>query len=64
MKVTDLNGCQIEIIDLNEAIRITADYKEYHHEDKRFSEFDKRQKAYWRDMYEKLTAIKEQVTTL
>ncbi len=64
MKVTDLNGFQIEVTDLDEAIRITADYKEYHHKDKRFSEFDKRQKAYWRDMYEKLTAIKEQVTTL
>lgn len=61
MKVTDLNGCQIEIIDLNEAIRITAEYKEYRHEDKKFSEFDKRQKAYWTDMYEKLTAIKEQL---
>ncbi|KQB98917.1 MULTISPECIES: hypothetical protein [Bacteroidota] len=64
MKIIDLNGFQIEVTDLDEAIRITADYKEYHHEDKRFSEFDKRQKAYWRDMYEKLTAIKEQVTTL
>lgn len=42
MKVTDLNGCQIEIIDLNEAIRITAECKEYRHEDKSFSEFDKR----------------------
>ena len=63
MKIIDLNGFQIEVTDLDEAIRITADYKEYHHEDKRFSEFDKRQKAYWRDMYEKLTATKEQVTT-
>ncbi|PRZ28056.1 hypothetical protein [Flavobacterium granuli] len=62
MKVTDLNGCQIEIIDLNEAIRITAECKEYRHEDKSFSEFDKRQKAYWSDMYEKLTAIKEQLS--
>ena len=62
MKIIDLNGFQIEVTDLDEAIRITADYKEYHHEDKRFSEFDKRQKAYWSDMYEKLTAIKEQLS--
>jgi hypothetical protein len=63
MKVTDLNDCQIEITDLEEAIQITAEYKEYRHEHKGFSDFDKRQKAYWTDMYEKLTTIKEQLTT-
>ncbi|CAD0003998.1 hypothetical protein [Flavobacterium salmonis] len=61
MKITDLNGCQIEIIDLNEAIRITAEYKEYRHEDKSFSEFNKRQKIYWTYMYEKLTTIKKRL---
>jgi hypothetical protein len=63
MKVTDLNGCQIEVTDLEEAIQITAEYKEYRHKDKGFSEFDKRQKVYWVDMYEKLKVIKEQLTT-
>ena len=63
MQVTDLNGCLIEVTDLDEAIRITADYKEYRHKDKSFSEFDKRQKTYWSDMYEKLRAIKAQLTT-
>ncbi len=58
MKVTDLNGCLIEVTDLEEAIKLTAQYKEYEHENKSFSEFDKRQKAYWTDMYEKLMAIK------
>ena len=43
MKVTDLNGCTIEATDLDEAIKITARYKEYRHENKAFSEFDKRQ---------------------
>lgn len=62
MKVTDLNGCPIEVTDLDEAIRITAEYKEYEHISERFSEFDKRQKAYWADLYGKLTAIKEQLT--
>ena len=61
MKVTDLNGCLIEVTDLDEAIRITADYKEYRHKDKSFSEFDKRQKAYWVDIHEKLTAIKKRI---
>jgi hypothetical protein len=62
MKVNDLNGCPIEITDLKEAIKIARRYKEYRHEDKNFSEFDKRQNAYWSDMYEKLTAIKEQLS--
>ncbi len=63
MYITDINGCSIEVTDLDEAIRITAECKEYRHRDKSFSEFDKRQKIYWTDMYEKLTAIKEQVIT-
>ncbi len=61
MKVTDLNGCTIEVTNLDEAIAITAQYKEYSHEDKNYSELDKRQKAYWTDMYKKLTAIKERL---
>lgn len=61
MKVTDLNGCPIEVTNLDEAIGITAQYKEYSHEDKNYSELDKRQKAYWTDMYKKLTAIKERL---
>lgn len=64
MKVTDLNGCSIEVTDLDEAIKMTAQYKEYEHENKCFSEFDKRQNAYWKDMYEKLIALKKQVSTL
>ncbi|MEL1240403.1 hypothetical protein [Flavobacterium flavipallidum] len=64
MIVKDLNGCLIEVSNLDEAIEITKQYIEYQHEDKSFSEFDKRQKAYWKDMHEKLTAIKEEQTTL
>ncbi|SHM90572.1 hypothetical protein [Flavobacterium chilense] len=63
MKITDINGCQIEVTDLKEAILIAKRFTKYRHEDKSFSEFDKRQNAYWTDMYEKLTAIKEQSTT-
>ncbi|MBZ4036751.1 hypothetical protein K6T82_18415 [Flavobacterium sp. 17A] len=63
MYITDLNGCLIEVTDLAKAMQITAEYKEYGYKDKSFSEFDKRQKAYWTDMYEKLTAIKEKATT-
>ena len=62
MQVTDLNGYPIEVTNLKEAIKMARQYKEYSHEDKSFSEFDKRQNAYWTDMYEKLTAIKEQLS--
>ena len=63
MNVTDINGCQIKVTDLKEAIKIARRYKEYRHEDNSSSEFDKRQKTYWSDMYEKLRAIKTQLTT-
>ena len=61
MKVTDLNGCEIEISNLREAIKIAKRNTGYSHEDKSFSEFDKRQKAYWTDIHEKLTAIKKRI---
>lgn len=40
MKIKDLNGCTIEIINLNEAIQIIRRYKQYEHENKGFSELD------------------------
>lgn len=61
MKVTDLYGCLIEVTNLKDAIKMARQYKEYRHEDKNFSEFDERQKAYWTDMYEKLTAIRKRL---
>jgi hypothetical protein len=64
MQVTDLNGCPIEITNLKEAIKMARQYKEYRHEDKSFSEFDKKLKAYWTDMFEKLTTIKRLDETL
>ena len=63
MKVTDLNGCEIEVTDLKEAIRIAKRYTRCKHEDKSFSDFDKRQNAYWTDIHDKLTAIKEQLNS-
>ncbi|ATL48933.1 hypothetical protein COR50_18145 [Chitinophaga caeni] len=60
MHITDLNGCRIEVTHLKEALAMAKRYKEYRHEDSSFSEFDKRQKAYWTDMYEKLVTLKSQ----
>lgn len=61
MKIVDLNGCPIEVTDLEKAIEITAQYKEYRHEDKSYSDFDLRQNVYWTDMYNKLMAIRVQL---
>ena len=58
MKITDLNGCEIKVTNLDEAIRITAEYKEYEHINDGFSELDKRLNRYWTDMYEKLSKLK------
>lgn len=58
MKVTDLNGCEINVTNLDEAIRITAEYKQYEHINDGFSELDKRLNNYWTDMYEKLIKLK------
>lgn len=57
MKVTDLNGCEIEVTDLKEAIIIAKRNTGYSHEDKSFSDFDKRQKTYWTDILEKLIVM-------
>lgn len=59
MKITDLKGYPIEITNLDEAIRITEEYKAYGHGGKSYSAFDEKRKAYWTDMYDKLTAIRE-----
>lgn len=59
MKVTDLNGCPVEVTDLKQAISIARQYKGYRHEDRSFSDFDNRQGAYWTDMYNKLVELKE-----
>lgn len=59
MYITDLNGCPIKVTDLGEAIRIAEEYRAYKHGDKSYSAFDERRKAYWTDMYDKLTAIRE-----
>lgn len=59
MKITDLKGGTIEVTDLKKAIKMAREYKEYRHENGSFSKFDKRQKAYWTDIHEKLVTIKK-----
>lgn len=58
MKIKDLNGFEVEITNLDEAIQIAEQYKNYEHLDKGFSELDIQLNIYWTDMYEKLLKIK------
>lgn len=60
MIIKDLNGCTIEVTDLDKAIQITRRYKRYEHENKGFSELDRKLNQYWTDKYEKLLKIKSQ----
>ena len=60
MKIIDINGCTVEINNLNDAIQIIRRYKQYEHENKGFSELDTKLNQYWADMFEKLLKIKSQ----
>lgn len=58
MKITDLNGYQIEITDPDTAIEQAESFKDYHHIPP--VESDGKKQAYWRDMYYKLLELKQQ----
>ena len=58
IQLIDLNGNNIEVTDLDEAIRITEQYKDYRHANKGFEGFDRRQCSYWTDLHEKLINIR------
>lgn len=58
MKITDLKGFQIEVTELDKAIKVTERYKMYEYLNEGFSELDKRLNRYCTDMYEKLLKIK------
>jgi hypothetical protein len=60
INVTDLNGNNIEVSDLDEAIVITEDRKDYCHVNEGFERFDKKQSIYWTDLYLKLITIRDQ----
>lgn len=57
MKIVDLNGCTIEVTDLEKAIAMCEEFSHYKHEDGNYTDFEKRRKAYWVDMHSKLSAM-------
>ncbi|MBS1527517.1 MAG: hypothetical protein JST19_17855 [Bacteroidetes bacterium] len=58
MKIIDLDGKVIEIENLDLAIMQADDYRHMRHNDPALTEFDKKQQAYWNDVYQKLLKLR------
>ena len=58
MKIKDLNGFDLEVEDLQLAIRQADDYRHYEHLNPQNWQADERRKAYWEDIYQKLLTLK------
>lgn len=61
MKITDLNGCETEVTDLDKAIEQTEYFKDARHIPP--VESDKQRQVYWDDLYQKLVASKNKLYT-
>ncbi len=57
MKITDLNGFNLEIDNLQLAIMQADDYRHYEHINPINPEEDAKRKAYWEDVYQKLIQL-------
>lgn len=60
MKIKDLKGQFLEIIDLDKAIRQAEIFKDYKYENKEFENINAERKSYWTDLYKKLLILKQQ----
>ncbi len=56
MKITDLNGLEITVTDLNKAIEQVENFKDMHHIPP--VPADKERQNYWKDIYHKLLVLK------
>lgn len=59
IQIEDKNGENIEVANLNQAIKQADYFRNFSHTDKLFEKFDKKRQAYWQDMYEKLIKISD-----
>ena len=57
LKITDLNGFELEIDNLQLAIMQADDYRHYQHLDPKYQQTDEQIQAYWNDIYQKLTQL-------
>ncbi|MCC8423551.1 hypothetical protein [Mucilaginibacter sp. UR6-11] len=57
LKITDLNGFELEIDNLQLAIMQADDYRHYERLDPKYKDADAERKAYWQDLYQKLVQL-------
>lgn len=57
MKITDINGFDIEIDDLQLAIMQADDYRHMKHFDPALQAADAKRQTYWEDIYQKLIQL-------
>ena len=60
MQLTDLNGKQIEVTNLDEAIRQAEMFMNFKHENPEYAQADEDLKNYWTDIYSKLLQLKNE----
>jgi len=58
MKIVDLNGQEITVTDVKLAIMQADDYRHYCHAGSAYAESDTALHAYWKDIHDKLIALK------
>ncbi|SFT02936.1 hypothetical protein [Mucilaginibacter polytrichastri] len=58
MKITAIDGRELEITDLDLALLQADDYRHYRHTDPAMAAADERLQAYWEDLYQQLLKIK------
>ncbi|PXY40608.1 hypothetical protein DMB65_11915 [Flavobacterium cheongpyeongense] len=59
IQIEDKNGENVEVNNLNQAIKQADYFRNFSHTDKLFEKFDQKRQAYWQDMYEKLMKISD-----
>jgi len=57
MKITDIDGREVEVTNLDLLIMQADDYRHYRHSDPAFTEADKRLQAYWENIYQQLVLL-------
>jgi len=59
IQIEDKNGENLEVANLDQAIKQADYFRNFSHTDKLFEEFDRKRQAYWQDIYEKLMKISD-----
>ena len=60
MQITDLEGRQITVTDLDKAIQQAETFRHFRHENPEYRTLDEILQQYWNDLYIKLLCLKEQ----